>query len=51
MLPACFISEGVNDFVEVEGEIDNWFDAGSINGSHEIHLTLSACARPTTPAK
>jgi len=40
MPSARLVSEGVNDFVEVEGAIDNWFDARSIDGSYEIHLML-----------
>ena len=42
MLSARFVSEGISDFVEVEAAIDDWLDAGSIDGSHEIHLVLSA---------
>jgi hypothetical protein len=42
MLSARFVSEGISDFVEVEAAIDDWLDAGSIDGSHEIQLMLSA---------
>jgi len=47
MPSARLVSEGVNDFVEVEGAIDNWFDARSIDGSYEIQLMLSAADNQT----
>jgi hypothetical protein len=37
MLSARFVSEGVSDFVEVKAAIDDWLDARSIDGLHEIH--------------
>jgi hypothetical protein len=47
MPSARLVSEGVNDFVEVEGAIDNWFDARSIDDSYEIHLMHSAADNQT----
>ena len=42
MLSARFVSEGISNFVKVEAAIDDRLDAGSIDGSHEIQLMLSA---------
>ena len=42
MLSACFVSEGISNFFEVEAAIDDWLDAGGIDASHEIQLMLSA---------
>ena len=50
MLSARFVSEGIGDFVEVEAAIDDWLDASSIDGSHEIHLMLSAADNQTVKA-
>ena len=47
MLSARFVSESISDFVEIEAAIDDWLNAGSIDGSHKIHLMLSTADNQT----